>query len=357
MAFAGEAPRTSQSITGADLSGGYQLTPGPSDPEAVKAVQSAGASGHKKYWIQNPNGMWWYDFAAEQADITKAGLSEQYGTGKTTTRLSTTTAITAPSITTKTWKPPGERPEIGEFTAFQMPDRPGTPSFQLPEMGTMPEFAAPEMKALPEFAAPERDEARQRILEQRAAAPGIRSLREAQSAIRAAARRDDPQARLTLKEALGVYGTNLEKVMSGASRTAQSQYNEEYRVAYDAATKNWGAKVQQTRDEYGYEYGAAEKNWKAAVQSVRDKYAGQIEARKYEYQAELDAVNQIFAAEVGAEKQRVASENARVVTIFDAAMDEYFKAGVETVSTTGGERTTATTTTITEPGQKPYWEY
>ncbi len=112
---------------------------------------------------------------------------------------------------------------------------------------TQPRPQAPELPTL-EFAKP--DKRAMAALAQKAAAPGIRGLREAvqQAAIQTY---ENPNVRrMTLREALQGYGAGLEKVLGGAQHQARQEHMQELQVENQQRQLNWQAQVQRLMDSY-----------------------------------------------------------------------------------------------------------
>ena len=265
----------------------------------------------EEYWVTNPNGYKWYDYASAQAAKSAAEAAEtaadtaytQAQTGQTEAETAQTEAETAligvPTQSTTSTAYSGDEPTMGDLAEFN-----------LPEYGDVPDYESPEMEETPEFEAPEWDEAAINKATQQNAASGIRSLKSAvQQAMASASGSDNPNVqKMLLRDALAGYGEGLEEVMSGARTTATEEY----------ATK------------YAYEYETAGMTWEAAVQAVRDKYAGDLAGSQLEYQAELDAVNAVYSASVAAEQSRVDAENAKVLAMYESALSLYLASGVTT---------------------------
>lgn len=234
---------------------------------------------------------------------------------------------------TKQTKYSGKQPGyISAPSAFNIPDRPDMPQFNAPTLENAPEFEAPEMPNTPAFVMPGYDQEEITRLQSKAAAPGIRNLRELYGVVRSAARRGDPQSRQTLKDALKGYGSSLSENQARARDEASQEYATKYAQTYDAATKNWQTQVENSRSKYESDFKGAENNWQQAIQHVRDKYTGQMEARKSEFQAEVDAVNMVYKSEVAAEKTRYEGEIKTSIANYDSAWKGYLATGTTTTT-------------------------
>ena len=239
-----------------------------------------------------------------------------------TTEPSTSTMTTEPSTTTTLFTPTQTRPTIGDVVRPNLPDAP-----------TLPQYERPELAPVDPFVAPEYDEARVAELTQQAAAPGIRTLRQALRET-TARRFDNPNVgALTMRKALEGYGTGLESILGGAAQTARGQYSEERAGELEEARVNYS-------------------------QAVNDRNAifnAEMTAESAEFNAALQNISQVYGAEVAAEMQTVADENAQNRAIFSASMDEYLTTGTRTTTTTGGKVTQTTTggkvTQTTGPGK------
>ena len=138
---------------------------------------------------------------------------------------------------------PGDRPVVPEVS-------PPT----LPEMGEYPKY----------------DESAVRAGTQRAAAPGIRTLREAYQT--AAARLPSgPQTRLTLKDALRGYGSGLESVMAGAGRQARGEYAQKYAAEVRPYEMEFQARVQMEQQRANLEQQRMLKEYESTYQEFIDE--------------------------------------------------------------------------------------
>ena len=111
-------------------------------------------------------------------------------------------------------------------------------------------MTAPPMGPMPEFKLPIRDEARIGSLTQKAAGPGMREMRKG---LREAQRRyyENPNVRrMTLRDAMAGYGMGIEKVMQGARREAQAEYEAEFAPQMTKATMEYRAGVEQQLSQY-----------------------------------------------------------------------------------------------------------
>lgn len=113
-----------------------------------------------------------------------------------------------------------------------------------PLNATTPNIPLPEMK-LPPF-----DESRISELEQKAAAPGMRALRQSVREVQGKYYENPNVKRMTLRDALAGYGAGIENVMTGARREAQAQYEEEYRPQVQKAQMEYQAQVQGVMNQY-----------------------------------------------------------------------------------------------------------
>ena len=98
----------------------------------------------------------------------------------------------------------------------------------------------------PELTLPKRDERRVERLRQQAAGPGVRKLRTALSRALVRSYENPNVAKMITRSALAGYGEGLESVLSGASRTAESQYQSELGIDTQEAFANY----QATLNEY-----------------------------------------------------------------------------------------------------------
>ncbi len=98
----------------------------------------------------------------------------------------------------------------------------------------------------PELTLPKRDERRVERLRQTAAGPGVRKLRTALSRALVRSYENPNVAKMITRSALAGFGEGLESVLSGASRTAESQYQSE--IGRD--TQEAFANYQATLSEY-----------------------------------------------------------------------------------------------------------
>jgi hypothetical protein len=125
----------------------------------------------------------------------------------------------------------------------------------------MPEGPAPELGEPGEYAAPEFDKRRVAALTQQHAAAGVRRLRK--QVQRAISRTyENPNVRRAMvRDALAGYGMGLESVMSGARRSAHSEYSREYAGELDEARVNF-----QTQEANRMaKFQAAYNIWKAGI--------------------------------------------------------------------------------------------
>lgn len=278
-------------------------------------------------------------FMGTDPRATEAGLTSTYGktsTKKTSTKspYSTTTGYTAPTTSTRTkdptvststskWDPTTDRPIMGDLVR---PDLPGAPE--------LPDYMRPELGAVDPYESPEYDEDRIASLTQRAAAPGIRTLRQA---LREATSRrfDNPNVgALTVSKALQGYGTGLENIMGGAAKTAGEQYGREY-----------GAKTEE-----------AKINYTTAVNDRNAIFNADMHSNDANFQAAIKNIEMVYGAEVAAEMQATADQNAQNRDIFSAAINEYLQTGTrtDTTTTTGGKETVTTSGGQKTVSEGPY---
>jgi len=125
--------------------------------------------------------------------------------------------------------------------------------------------SAPTMGNLPTLTMPKVDKRRIRALQQEAAAPAVRKLREGlQGAMNIST--DNPNVRrMTLREALQGYGTGLEGAMAGAGSQARAEHQQELNLLATEATANYKTQVEKVAAEYNNAYNAY---LKSGVQTV-----------------------------------------------------------------------------------------
>jgi hypothetical protein len=70
---------------------------------------------------------------------------------------------------------------------------------------------------------------------------------------------------MTLREALAGYGEGVSSVMGAASKTAQSQYGQEYASDYNESLMNYQTSVAQAQAEYQTELNRIYYNAKQGV--------------------------------------------------------------------------------------------
>jgi hypothetical protein len=112
---------------------------------------------------------------------------------------------------------------------------------------TMPRPTTPK---LPTLELPRVDKRAVSALAQRAAAPGIRSLRETVQQAMGASYENPNVRRMTLREALQGYGAGLEKVMAGAQHQARQEHQQELNLLAEERQQNWRSQVQMAMDAY-----------------------------------------------------------------------------------------------------------
>lgn len=112
---------------------------------------------------------------------------------------------------------------------------------------TMPR---PTLPKLPTLEMPRVDKRAVAALAQKAAAPGIRTLRESvQTAMNVQS--DNPNVRrMTLREALQGYGAGLERVMSGANQQARSEHQQDLNLLAAERQANYRTQVESAMDSY-----------------------------------------------------------------------------------------------------------
>jgi hypothetical protein len=113
-----------------------------------------------------------------------------------------------------------------------------------PLNATTPNIPLPEMKL------PTLDESRISELEQKAAAPGLRTLRQSVREVQGKYYENPNVKRMTLRDALAGYGAGIENVMTGARREAQAQYQEEFRPQVQKTQMEYQAQVQGIMNQY-----------------------------------------------------------------------------------------------------------
>lgn len=106
------------------------------------------------------------------------------------------------------------------------------------------------MGATPQFNAPEYSESEVRKLTHKAAAPGVRRLRQAVQAAMSKQYENPNVKRMTLRQALAGYGLGLEGVMAGASQQARGEYGEKYGKEFQAAQMQHGTDVSAMMAKY-----------------------------------------------------------------------------------------------------------
>ena len=227
----------------------------------------------------------------------------------------TITKVTSPTTTesTSAYTPSGPRPTYGETVRANLPGAPELPTYVRPERGVVDPYVAPEY-----------DEARIATLTQRAAAPGVRTLRMALR--ETTARRGgeyNPNVRaMTLRKALQGYGTGLESIYGGAAKTAGEEYAREYGIETEEAKINYSQAVADRDAIFSADLHATDANFQAAISNIK----------------------MVYGAEVAAELQYTADQNAQNAVIFETAMNEYLRLGTtKTTSRTSGGTVTQTT--------------
>ena len=110
------------------------------------------------------------------------------------------------------------------------------PPPELPEFGAAPGFEMPEYK-----------ESEVRKLTHRAAAPGVRNLRQAVQTAMSRSYENPNVRRMTLRQALAGYGLGLEGVMAGAAQQARGEYGEKYGREFQGAQIGHEAEMETYR--------------------------------------------------------------------------------------------------------------
>ena len=106
------------------------------------------------------------------------------------------------------------------------------------------------MPDMPTFVAPEMDKRKTRALQQKLAAPGIRTLRQTMQQAMGKNYENPNVRKLTLREALQGYGSGLEKVMSGAGREARSEQMAELDLQRQEQMANFQAQTNLAMQSY-----------------------------------------------------------------------------------------------------------
>jgi len=170
-------------------------------------------------------------------------------------------------------------------TSVMTPSYPGLP----PQLGQVPEFTAPEYQApditAPGFNPPGYSEAEVRRLTHRAAAPGVRKLRQAVQMAMSRQYENPNVKSMTLRQALAGYGLGLEGVMAGASQQGRAEYGEKYGREFAGAQTRYGGEMQK----YLSEFGAAQQRYGLEYQGAQTQYGAQMQALLAKYNAAMQA--------------------------------------------------------------------
>ncbi len=237
------------------------------------------------------------EFGASPTTYGGASRPQAFGPQQASTTTSTSTTT-----------PAGPRPEIAPHVKPVLPGAPELPTYTRPELAPVDPFVAPEY-----------DETRIAALTQRAAAPGVRTLRMALREITAKRGGEyNPNVRaMTLRKALQGYGTGLESIYGGAAKTAGEEYAREYGIESEEAKINYSQAVNDRDAIFNADLHAADANFQAAINNIK----------------------LVYGAKVAAELQSAGEQNARNAAIFEAAMGEYLAIATKTTTstTTGGK--------------------
>lgn len=148
-------------------------------------------------------------------------------------------------------------------------------------MATLPTYNKPSFKSLGSYNAPTWDEDEIDALTQKRASMGVRALRNEMQRTGARSYGSPQVTKMTLRDALQGYGAGLDKVMSGASSAAQSEYGTKYgysvdnaQSTYSAGAANATARNAWARDNANMEYEAA---WKAYDTENADDWEAKME--------------------------------------------------------------------------------
>jgi hypothetical protein len=127
---------------------------------------------------------------------------------------------------------------------------------------------------------PKVDKRRIRALQQEAAAPAVRKLREGlQSSMNMST--DNPNVRrMTLREALQGYGTGLEGAMAGAGRQAQAEHQQELNLLATEAQANYKSQVEKMSAEYNNAFNAYLKSGVQTVETTEGPATGARQLRR-----------------------------------------------------------------------------
>lgn len=151
---------------------------------------------------------------------------------------------------------PVSKPATPTTTAYTVP---------LPTVPTSPTFQAPTYTPPTAYEGPTYDLNRVESLTQRAAAPGLRKLRNAVSSAANQYYANPNVKAMTLRQALEGYGTGLESVMSSAHSTAASEYGTEYAGKVDTAKTQYQGNLQTAQMNYQGAYNTALANYNQSL--------------------------------------------------------------------------------------------
>jgi len=134
--------------------------------------------------------------------------------------------------------------------------------------------SAPELPSLPSFVGPKVDKRKIKAATQKAAAPGMRRLRETvQQAMGKSS--DNPNVRrMTLRDALRGYGAGLENVMAGAGRQATSEHMAELDLERSEAYANFQQQTNAMMAAYNNAWQDYMKGAETVSETVRSSESG-----------------------------------------------------------------------------------
>ena len=125
---------------------------------------------------------------------------------------------------------------------------------------------------------PKRDESRVSYLTQKAAAPGLRALRNQMGQAMGQEFENSFQKRMTLRDALSGYGQGLESVLGGAAKTGEAQYQTEYQPMLTRNRDVWS--IGQQRAESRDRIAAQERMQGSQIASQQKMQSEQIAAQQ-----------------------------------------------------------------------------
>lgn len=117
-------------------------------------------------------------------------------------------------------------------------------------LSTRPVAPALPTLNLPSFKMPEYDEAAVRTERQKVAAPYLRTLRQNVQKVMAQSFENPNVKRMTLRDALGGYGTALESVMGRAEAEGRRAYGEKYSKQAEEAKTNYATEVARANAQW-----------------------------------------------------------------------------------------------------------